>query len=361
MATQQQIQVETEVLAGLEPISSLSQDQMRQLIEQSSWERLNAGVYLFHEGEADKQAIYLLKGSLELSSRESDVVRLFHSGSEDARHPVASETPRRHSAVTVTPCEIIRIDKELLDTLLTWGQISAPDEEVVMCEQGIITVNKGQWLSSMIKSPTFRNLPPANIEALLDRLEPIMVQAGDVIIRQGDQGDFFYMIDAGVAMVTRNPDDDEESIEIAELNQGDTFGEAALISNNPRNATVTMMSDGILLRLAKRDFIQLLEQPNVHWQDYALAEQEIARGARWIDVRLPSEYQQGHLPGSLNIPMRDLHKQAQSLDNTIAYICYCETGRRSSAASFVLKQYGLRASVLRDGLKNIAPGQLTTE
>lgn len=360
MAMQQPVRVDMEALSGLEPIASLSRDQIQQLIEQSVWERLNAGVYLFHEGEADKQAIYLLSGSLELSSRGSDVVRLFHSGSEDARHPVAAETPRRFSAVTVTPCEILRVDKELLDTLLTWGQISAPDEEVVMCEQGIITVNKGQWLNAMIKSPTFRNLPPANIEALLDRLEPIMVQAGDVIIRQGDPGDYFYMIDAGVAMVTRNPDDDEESIEIAELNQGDTFGEAALISNNPRNATVTMMSDGILLRLAKGDFIQLLEQPNVHWQDYALAEQEIARGARWIDVRLPSEYQQGHLPGSLNIPMRDLHKRAQSLDNGISYICYCETGRRSSAASFVLKQYGLRASVLRDGLKSVSADLLTT-
>lgn len=358
MATQQP-NLSTDIFAALEPISSLAPDQRQQLIEQSTREELDAGVTLFYEGEADQQAIYLLNGSLELSSKNSAVVRLLHSNSADARQPIANDKPRRFSAVTATPSEIIRIDKELLDTFLTWSQISAPEEEVVMCEQGIITVNKGQWLNTMIKSPTFRNLPPANIEALLDRLEPIMVQAGDVVIRQGDTGDYFYMIDSGVAMVTRNPDDDEDSIEMAELNQGNTFGEAALISNNPRNATVSMMSDGVLLRLSKQDFIELLKQPNLEWYDFPKAQEKVADGAaHWIDVRLPTEFQRGHFPGTINIPMRDLHKQAHALDNSVSYICYCETGRRSSAAAFVLKHYGLHAGVLQDGLKNIDPDQL---
>jgi CRP-like cAMP-binding protein/rhodanese-related sulfurtransferase len=287
------------------------------------------------------------------------VVRLLHSNRADARQPIANDKPRRFSAVTATPSEIIRIDKELLDTLLTWSQISAPEEEVVMCEQGVITVNKGQWLNTMIKSPTFRNLPPANIEALLNRLEPIMVLAGDVIIRQGDAGDYFYMIDSGVAMVTRNPDNDEDSIEMAELNPGDTFGEAALISNNPRNATVSMMSDGVLLRLSKQDCINLLKQPNLQWYDFSKAQEKVSGGtARWIDVRLPTEFQRSHLPDTINIPMRDLHKQAHALDHSVSYICYCETGRRSSAAAFVLKQYGLQTSVLQDGLKNIGPDEM---
>jgi len=347
-----------DALRVLEPIASLAPDQIRDLAEHSQRESLEAGVYLFREGENDQETIYLLHGSLELSQAGSPVKQLLCSGSEEARHPVADDKPRRYTAVTATAAEIVRVNKELLDTLLTWGQISAPEEEVVMSEAGIITINKGDWLKTMIKSPTFRNLPPANIETLLTRLEPVMVQAGDVIIRQGDAGDYFYMIDKGVAMVTRNPDDDEDSIEMAELNAGDTFGEASLISDNPRNATVSMMDDGILLRLAKEDFIELLKQPTLQWHSFAAAQQEVARGACWIDVRLPAEFQRGHLPGARNIPMRALHKEARELDPALRYICCCQTGRRSSAAAFVLAQYGLQASVLEGGLAAVDRQQL---
>ena len=352
MAAQPQ-QIYLDALASYEPISSLTPEQIADLATQSTWKQLDAGKCVFQEGESDLQSIYLLQGQLELSSNGNGQKICLSADSAEARYPLADDKPRRYTAVCKTPVLIICIDKELLDTLLTWTQISAPEEEVVMCAEGIITINKGEWLKTMIKSPTFRKLPPANVEALLNRLEPIMVQAGDVIIRQGDQGDYFYMIDAGTAMVMSNPDNDEDSIVMAELNKGDTFGEAALISNNPRNATVSMMSDGILLRLAKEDFIELLKEPTLQWYSLEKARQAIDQGARWIDVRLPPEYARNHLPDALSLPMRSLHKLAQELDKSVPYICYCETGRRSSAAAFVLNQYGLRAGVLRDGMQHV--------
>lgn len=352
---------EFELLRDLEPISSLAPDQIRDLAEQCHIEDIDAGVCLFREGETDTQAIYLLQGELELRSNESGASRVIRAGSTEARHPLANEQPRSASAVSTSPVRIARIDKELLDTLMTWGQISAPEEEVVMCEDGIITVNKADWLKTMIKSPTFRNLPPANIEELLQRLEPIVVRPGEVIIRQGDVGDYFYMIDEGTALVTRNPDNDEDSIEMAELNKGASFGEAALLSDNPRNATVSMMTDGILLRLSKEDFNKLLKQPTLEWLDFDQALGRVDSGAVWIDVRLPSEYAHSHLPGAINIPMRALHREARGLDPSAAYICYCQTGRRSSAAAFVLKNYGFNASVLADGLQKVPNEQMTPD
>lgn len=347
------------LLRGLEPISSLAPDQIRDLAQQSRIEEIDAGVCLFREGDTDTQAIYLLQGELELRSNESGESRVLRGGSEEARHALANEQPRGASAFCVSPVRIVRIDKELLDTLMTWGQISAPEEEVVMSEDGIITINKADWLKTMIKSPTFRDLPPANIEELLQRLEPIVVHPGEVIIQQGDVGDYFYMIDEGTALVTRNPDNDEDSIEMAELDKGASFGEAALLSDNPRNATVSMMTDGILLRLSKEDFNKLLKQPTLQWTDFGQALGRVDGGAVWIDVRLPSEYEHAHLPGAVNIPMRALHREARNLDSSTAYICYCQTGRRSSAAAFVLKNYGFNASVLKDGLQNVPNEQMT--
>lgn len=353
------MELNVDTLLALEPISSLSSEQINELTEQAQLEKIAAGLHLFDEGDSDQTAVYVLNGSVELHSSQSSEILTVQGGTQNARHPLANDIPRRTTAITTSECEIVRIDRELLDTLLTWGNISAPETEVVMSEDGIMTIDKASWLKTMIKSPTFRKLPPANIEELLNRLEPIKVKAGDVIIKQGDTGDYFYMINDGIALVTRHPDNDEDSIELAELSEGMTFGEAALISDKPRNATVSMMSDGVLLRLSKEDFIKLLKQPTLNWINFDEAKGMIANGAQWIDVRLESEFEQKHLPDAVNVSMQQLHRRARELDHTKQYICYCQTGRRSSAASFVLNQHGLKAAVLTDGLQTVPAEEMS--
>lgn len=343
----------------LEPISSLADEQIRELIAHSTIEKINEGVSLLDEATPD-QALYILSGAVE-ATLNNGRPRLIRGGAPDGVYPLNSEQNDFRLVLSRTPGIIVRVDRELLDVMLTWSNITAPETDVLMSADGIITINKADWLNTMFKSPTFRNLPAANIEELLYRLEPIRVHSGDVIIRQGEQGDYFYMIDKGVAMVTRNPEDDEESVEMAELGEGVTFGEAALISDKPRNATVTMIEDGILLRLSKDDFNKLLKQPTLQVIDFATAEARVANGkACWVDVRLPVEFDRSHLPGAVNIPTRDVHRMAQGLDTAKMYICYCETGKRSSAAAFVLKQYGFTATVLEDGMKGIEKGKLTS-
>ena len=336
----------------LQPLASLTSEQVRELFDDAVVEALEPGQTLFSQGDHNEQTLYVLRGRIRLHDGER-VADTVEAGSEKALHPLADEEPRRLTAVADGPAEVLRIDRERLDILLTWGDVSAPETDVVMCEAGVISINKADWLKTMIKSPTFRNLPAANIETLLNRLEPIIVKAGEVVIRQGDVGDYFYMIDQGTALVTRNPDDDEDSVELAELERGATFGEAALISDNPRNATVSMMTDGVLLRLAKDDFLELLKQPTLQWLDYATAAAMVRHNACWVDVRHAAEFAHGHLPGAINIPMRDLHRRAHELDRDTNYICVCQTGRRSSAAAFVLMQYGLRAGVLKDGMQSV--------
>jgi len=343
----------------LEPINSLSDEQIKELVSQSMIDKISEGCSLLDDAP-DDEALYLLSGAVE-ATLNSGEPRLIKGGVHDALHPLNSDQNDFRMALTRTPAVLARVDKGLLDIMLTWAQITAPETDVLMSEDGIISIDKADWLNTMFKSPTFRNLPAPNIEELLYRLEPIRVHGGDVIIRQGEQGDYFYMIDKGVAMVTINPEDDEESVIMAELNEGATFGEAALISDKPRNATVAMMEDGILLRLSKDDFNKLLKQPTLQQMSFDEASGMVEQDkACWIDVRLPSEYQRSHLPGATNIAMRDMHRMAQGLDKTKTYICYCETGNRSSAATFVLKQYGLTATVLEGGLKKVPADRMTS-
>jgi len=341
------------MLAAFEPASILKDDQIAELISQSVVEEIPQGEQLFDDGIPTELVVYLLQGSIEFTSSNGGIKQL-ESGSEDARRPVAYDHSQKPPLmVAATPISILCVDKELLDTMVSWAQISAPETEVIMSEEGIVTIDRASWLNSMIKSPTFRKLPAANIEQLLNKLDPVRVNAGDLIIRQGDQGDYFYMINNGIALVTINPENDEDSVIMAELNEGASFGEAALISDKPRNATITMMEDGVLLRLSKEDFINLLKQPTLRWVEYGKTASIIKRGAMWIDVRMPEEYERGHLPNSINIPMRELHKSARDLRRDIPYICCCESGTRSSAAAFALSQYKIRTAVLKGGIESV--------
>ncbi|MES2491273.1 MAG: rhodanese-like domain-containing protein, partial [Pseudomonadota bacterium] len=124
-----------------------------------------------------------------------------------------------------------------------------------------------------------------------------------------------------------------------------------LISDATRNATVTMLTPGNLMRLSKEDFRQLLNAPLTRHMSFADAQKLVDGGqARWLDVRLPSEHQAKNLSNSLNMPLYMLRMKLNTLDSKVTYIVYCDTSRRSAAAAFVLTQKGFDAYVLEKGL-----------
>jgi len=114
---------------------------------------------------------------------------------------------------------------------------------------------------------------------------------------------------------------------------------------------VTMTTDGMLLRLSKEDFNQLLLAPLLLKVTGEEAARRVAAGATWIDVRFPAEYQSDGYPGAINIPLNDIRQASAALDPAKEYIVYCQTGRRSSAAAFLLSQRGLHAALLDGGMR----------
>src|SRR5262249_4170076 len=143
----------------------------------------------------------------------------------------------------------------------------------------------------------------------------------------------------------------------AELGMGDTFGEEALIADAKRNASVSMLTAGTLMRLAKEDFRTLLNEPMLEWIDMPKAEAFIARGGKWLDVRLPSEFEHYHIDGVLNLPLYFIRLKLKSLERDVHYVVCCDTGRRSSAGAYILSERGFHASVLKGGLSGNGIGQ----
>jgi CRP-like cAMP-binding protein len=83
-------------------------------------------------------------------------------------------------------------------------------------------------------------------------LIPVEAGAGDVIIREGDEGDRFYVIESGTVEVTRG------GTHVVSLGPGDFVGEIALLRNVPRTATVTVTSPAVLQALERKDFIPVV-------------------------------------------------------------------------------------------------------
>jgi rhodanese-related sulfurtransferase len=67
-------------------------------------------------------------------------------------------------------------------------------------------------------------------------------------------------------------------------------------------------------------------------------------------VRLPSEFESYHQDGAINIPLYFIRLKLKTLDPSKPYVVCCDTGRRSSAAAYILSERGLDAHVLRGGL-----------
>ncbi len=104
----------------------------------------------------------------------------------------------------------------------------------------------------LLNSPLFEFIPPANIQSLFGKFEEVKYAAGEPVIRQGETGDYFYVVQSGTAKVERASG--ANTIRLAELQVGGNFGQDALVSSIPRNATVTMLTAGTLMRVSKPDF-----------------------------------------------------------------------------------------------------------
>lgn len=104
----------------------------------------------------------------------------------------------------------------------------------------------------------FKSLSPTDLTQVAERMRKRHYAAGEVIIRQGDVGEDFFLIVAGKVSVTVHRPDTQER-EVATLGHGDFFGEAALITGDPRNATVRAIEPVESYVLGKDSFRAALE------------------------------------------------------------------------------------------------------
>lgn len=355
--------MDASLIARLEPVCLLSPERQTEIAGLCFVEKISKDIDPFRMNVVkNSQSLYLLKGDLGLKFDDGTKVVL-RGGTDLARYPVGSGRKQLSLAMALTDLEIVRIDTDLLDIMMTWDQLAGYEQSEARPAEakpaGISTARgTGGWMKQTgvfsagnLQTGVFSRLPPSNIDEMFRRMANVPVQKDQVVIMQGAEGDYYYMIESGTAQVTRISSPGEPPIPLAELKAGDAFGEEALVSDNKRNATVTMKSDGVLMRLNKQDFVELLKAPLLNNITMAEAQEKVAAGAVWLDVRFPSEYKFDHLPDAINTPLHEIRSVLGTLDPQKPYIAYCQTGRRSSAAAFILAQHGFNVFVLDGGTR----------
>ena len=340
------------ILKKLIPICELTDDNFRELVKQIQLELLPAGKTLFNRGDTDKNTFYLINGEI-IFIDGNNTEKLLNHRSTQCRFPLDHHRPRHYTVKAKTDIRYLKIDNNLLDVLLTWDQ----NTSYVVQELGNDSDDKtdeNDWMTNILQSKIFYNIPAANIQSMFIKIESTPVTKDEIIMNQGDAGEYYYMIKTGRCAVIRNAiETGNKPMQIAELIPGQGFGEEALISDAPRNATVKMLTDGALMRLSKDDFNELLKAPVLKTIGYEEAMKMAESGAVWLDVRLLSEHQNSNIQGSLNIPLFLLRLNADKLMKNKKYIIYCDSGSRSSSAAFILSEHGIECYVLDGGLQNL--------
>ena len=329
------------------PLNHLSDARLDELLKYCQRYYLRQGKILFEPGMSNTDAFFILSGEIQVSSKRENITTDFH-------YPLYYEYSNQDVVIAAEDCSLLKIDREYLDKLLSWAQV-AKNMELSLVSQRNPNDESVDWMQAVLNSNLFYKVPPINIGKVFDQLYPLKVEKGQKIIEQGDVGDGCYFIKEGSATVTRVMEKGSEPVTLAEIGFGRCFGEDALVQATVRNATVSMSSDGLLMKMEKTNFLQLLREPMVETIGSIAIVEAVEKGAVLLDVRTQEEYEYEHLKNSLYMPLEFLVLKEYSLDKKCDYIVVCDTGRRSRSAAFLLKEKGYSAKSLTGGIINLAP------
>lgn len=340
--------IDAYLLSDLVPIKALSPDHCQELATKSQLMEAPLGKTLFKNGDENQFIIYLLEGEVEMISPKGGSRKVI-GGTKVAKLPLEQGKVHQHTARATSNVRYLMVDSNLLDIMLTWEQSGGYEVQ----ELDNSANEDDDWMSRILQAKVFQRIPPANIQKIFMKLETHHFEKGQPVIRQGEEGEHFFLIREGICQVIRKTRKNPEGIGLAKLGVGDNFGEESLISGGKRNASVVMLTSGVLMSLSKQDFLELMNEPLLNSVSYSEAKEMAGANAVWIDVRLPAEHQAKRLDGSVNIPLPILRSKVEKMDKNKKYIIYCDTGRRSSTATYLLTENGLDAYVLQNGINNI--------
>ncbi|MFT5560467.1 MAG: CRP-like cAMP-binding protein/rhodanese-related sulfurtransferase [Sulfitobacter sp.] len=326
--------ITSEMLGRFSPFQLLTANALEEACRSATLTNAPKGKVVFKREDTREACWWLLSGSIDLVNAEFQTTQQDSDAPNNCRCLEEAEH-YQHTAIATVDCLMISMDQDTLDLIMTVDQATDDDS------------SDDDWMTRLLSSRLFDFVPPANIQALFQNFSPINFNEGDEVIRQGATGDYFYVIKQGQASIDHNTDEQHEHLK--KIGPGASFGEDALISDKKRNATVTMLTPGILMRLGKEQFNDLLVKPASEYVTLDEVRNVIAGGEQkisLIDVRHPSEIEVEIVAGTENIPLQLLRSHFAKMDQETVYVV-ATPGRRAELGSLLLTQAGFDSYILQ--------------
>lgn len=326
-----------------QPFTLLSPERLSEVVNTVRFIEMRKGEIFQITGGKGHDYLFVVEGRLEVIY--SGAVKSIAGPEDTRRRPVLlPPSPATSTLVAREDSIICHADRDLLDKLISW------DEVVHMMED--TDAEMYRLMERVRNSLVFRRLPLETVELAFKRMKCQEVKHGQEVIRQGEQGDAYYIITEGAAEVHQLGVYDGKPHKIADLKAGDAFGCEALISGSTRCETVRMTSDGHVLVLDKAAFEELISTPLIKTVHPNVARTMLETGYSLIDVRYSEEYDEHHIPGAMLIPLYELRNRLHGIDKSRKYIVYCHGGARSAVATLIMAQNQIDVVSLEGGIRS---------
>ncbi|MCH9698249.1 MAG: cyclic nucleotide-binding domain-containing protein [Gammaproteobacteria bacterium] len=332
------------LIRGFIPINTLPGFQFDELCATHQVSVVNDGDELFTEGSIDTDYYFLIEGSVKLEAGKTEV-DIVKSDSANARFAIAHHIPRKVTCIAQGEVRYLKVDSEMfseesVSQMLLENDLIGNDSELVNEEA----------IPFLLKTPLFRRLSVSVLPGVSSCLEKKTIEAGQTIIEQDELNDTFFIIQHGRCKVTHRPFEDAREIQLDDLQQGDTFGEYALLIDCIADVTVKTATDCEMYTINEKYFDQCIKQPLVKEVDWNSSEKS---GCVFLDIQALEEYRKNHIKGSINYPFSTLRVRMGQLSSSNNYVVVSNDGKEGKAAVVLLSQHQLNATLLIGGLKTV--------
>lgn len=252
---------------------ALDDDVLEKLALGSDWVDLNAGDFLFRKGDSS-DALYLtvqpglavwigvdaisdIQASQKVKKMTDEDGEMLVAKEIDARETIGEMQflTRGKRTATVSALNQTRVIRLQYEALTCLGE----QQHVFSAHLSAITRKRLQFNQvATILPKLFGELSAGELEDIVACADWIEIQRGDILFHQGDAGDSFYILLSGRLGIVVGGE--EEKRLVSEVMGGEILGEMALLTEEPRSATVTAIRNSSLFRLSKIEFDRLLKK-----------------------------------------------------------------------------------------------------
>lgn len=228
--------------------SDVSQSEFIEIIKRLKTRSFKAQSMIFKEGDKGDSIFLVASGKVNIYKRDASgrqvFLRAINEGDFFGEFSYFANSKRNVSAISAEDSQLLELTRDEIDRML---------EEFSGFKTALIEFYKKRVLDTILGvTPIFRELPFNEREKFLPKFELIIIPKDEDIVKEGDLGDSMFVIVSGLVEVwTKRAG---KRIVLATLKEGDFFGEIALITGEPRTATVTALKETRLMKLRKADF-----------------------------------------------------------------------------------------------------------